>query len=203
MSPCSIAAAGFSYVAGLPGWNNPTPQVLTEAAHLWPDREVGGLISLGVGSPDQSEIKLPKPLARSIVQWAEDGDRTARQFERGNHGLTDIGSYVRLSAAQYLVGLEGDGQAGSVQDATERYLHTQHAIEAVHLCVTRHKETVSAPAAQTRTEPEAQAGPVEEQAQSPPYEEKDEELVPYSAVMGETSEKKRKFFQACGLDERG
>lgn len=195
VGPCAISAAGFSYVGGLPDWNNPTPQVLAEASHLWPDREVGGLISLGVGKPEQSALRaLSKPLGRSIVERAEEAFRTGRQFEVVNHRLANAGAYFRLSAGPHLEGVGADVRNGSVQDATDRYLRTGEAMETIYRCAARLREPVPGP--------EPEAGPAEEQALSPPYEEKEEELVPYSAVMGEKSEKKRRFLSPLLLKEK-
>lgn len=202
VGPCAISAAGFSYVDGLSGWNNPSFHVLSEAQHIWPDlgRRDVCLVSLGLGVPARATVKsLPKPVARSIMEWATEAEVTSQRLERERRDLVDSGHHTRLSVGRELEGVGLDERSGtSLADATEAYLRVGSTVETIHRCAARLRSSHNSPTREPLPKHEPDAGPADAssrsnsiEVKSPPYEEKEEELVPYSELMGEKPVKKR------------
>jgi hypothetical protein len=51
-----IKINGVAYGDGAMGWNNPTQEALNEAHHIWPNRPIGCLVSLGTGLEDAVQL---------------------------------------------------------------------------------------------------------------------------------------------------
>ncbi|SPO01656.1 uncharacterized protein DNG_04329 [Cephalotrichum gorgonifer] len=192
VGPCSIAAAGFSYTDGLSSWNNPSVQVLAEGEQTWAGAQAHStsLLSLGAGIPRNDVLKsLSRPLARSISEWSTEADVTAGKFEREHPGLVSSGGLARLSLTEFPLRL-----GSTIEGLTETYLCRPDTVAAVHAFVHRLRNPLPlssiGPPLDPGPEPVGESGPSQlQEPMSPPYVEHDEELVPYSAITGETSEK--------------
>lgn len=104
--PITLEASKASFVDGGVRANNPIDQLTSEARQLWPDRDIGCLVSLGTG------VKVPQGLnpkksrlhevLQSLADIATDADNKAREFRDTREGRELIRSkkYYRYSVSQ-------------------------------------------------------------------------------------------------------
>lgn len=104
--PITLKASQATFVDGGIRANNPIDFLMSEARSLWPDREVGCVISLGTG------IKLPQSLdlhnsrlhevLQTLADIATDANSKAREFRDTAEGRTLVRNrrYFRYSVPQ-------------------------------------------------------------------------------------------------------
>lgn len=109
---------GQHYVSGGLGCNNPTAQMLKEAVILYPDREVGSIISIGTGHARTIQISKPSLFERLLLagaltasralgvahEIATDNERVAQEMA---DRFSDVkGLYYRLNVDQGMQSIE-------------------------------------------------------------------------------------------------
>ncbi|KAL9094219.1 MAG: hypothetical protein Q9165_003359 [Trypethelium subeluteriae] len=86
--------------------NNPIWEMLSEAEHIWPSREIGCLLSIGTGVALAQGFELSKNSLHEVLERctkiATDADEKARQFHESKEGrkLKAGGKYFRFSVPQ-------------------------------------------------------------------------------------------------------
>ena len=115
--------------AGL-GCNNPTKQVVAEAARVFGEAQVACVVSIGTGqagsvnldNPGPVEKWLPLGLIRALEEIATDSGKTAEEMEQRYKNLPGI--YHRLDVDRGLqsVSLEEWKRLGDVRAYTKNYM---------------------------------------------------------------------------------
>lgn len=85
-----ITINGVKYGDGGTGWNNPTAEALAEARHIWPNRLIGCLLSLGTGLEE-------------AIQLSEGNDEPSKGFSRSLFQKLAPGTSFKLEVAKYCV----------------------------------------------------------------------------------------------------
>ncbi|PKS04972.1 hypothetical protein jhhlp_008338 [Lomentospora prolificans] len=187
VGPCSVATAGFSYIEGVPAWNNPVQEAMDEVQALWPGFPVKSILSLGTGIPGAAVLKaFPKPVGRVVVDFAVEAAAAARIFEREHSELEISGRYTRFSIAHGLDGseLSGGMPHQAIEARTKEYLDAQKAAVKRYVQMVTGIYEFSPPAGPPASEPVVDFGQAMDIA-SPPYLEPEEELESYASVMGD------------------
>ncbi|KAF3015299.1 hypothetical protein E8E14_008148 [Neopestalotiopsis sp. 37M] len=104
--PITLRRSGATFVDGAVRANNPVEEAVNEARSLWPDREVGCLLSLGTGISvrpgfDPKKNSLHAVLA-SLAKIATDANAKHIAFKNSHYGsqLTRSRRYFRFSVSQ-------------------------------------------------------------------------------------------------------
>ncbi|KZS94755.1 FabD/lysophospholipase-like protein [Sistotremastrum niveocremeum HHB9708] len=118
------------YIDGGMGRNNPTAQLLQEAAIEFPGQEIGCIVSIGTGKGET--IRIPKPslfqrvlpldIVTAMRGMATDSERTAEEVARRFEGMPE--KYFRFNVEQGMqdVGLSHWERLDEVTAHTRQYL---------------------------------------------------------------------------------
>jgi len=80
--PMEIGRPPIAYVDGGLGYNTPIRALLDESSHIWPDKTIGCILSVGTGVPVSRDIgPTIKPLFESLEAMATDTEKVAREVE--------------------------------------------------------------------------------------------------------------------------
>lgn len=117
---------GEEYVDGGLGCNNPCKEVYEEAQRLWPDREIGCIISLGTGMPRVLSMQNPSLLSSWWPKdWTETLLRVATLCDQIHQEMLRKrelrGKYFRFNVQQGMqtISLEEWKKLGEVATHTE------------------------------------------------------------------------------------
>jgi hypothetical protein len=120
---------GLDYVDGGFGCNNPSRQVYEEAKEIWPDREIGCLISLGTGMPRVLALDNPTLLDRIWPKdWVEVLVRVATECDNAHQEMAAMrsmrGKYFRFNVQQGMqrISLEEWNKLGEVGTHTDQWV---------------------------------------------------------------------------------
>lgn len=124
----TIGNPPITYVDGGMGYNNPVQALREEASHIWPDREIGCIQSIGTGMATTKDVgRSLKPLVETMKDMSTDTERIAREVKaemelRKEKSGQDI--YFRFNVQHGLqdVGLEEWKEMNRVKVETEDYL---------------------------------------------------------------------------------
>ena len=126
-----------AYVDGALGYNNPIRALMDEVRHLWPNRGVGCIISIGTGVPAPRDVgRSIKPLLETLKAMSTDTEKVAREVK--NEIIYSYpGRYFRFNVQHGLegVGLEEWKEMDRVKTVTVDYL--QGNWEEVDLCASQ------------------------------------------------------------------
>ncbi|KAI9854152.1 MAG: hypothetical protein M1813_001359, partial [Trichoglossum hirsutum] len=79
--PMIIGKPPTTYVDGGLGYNNPIRLLLDETRHIWPQREIGCIVSVGTGILASKDVgRTIKPLFESLKDIATDTEKVAGEF---------------------------------------------------------------------------------------------------------------------------
>jgi predicted acylesterase/phospholipase RssA len=101
--PMTLQASQATFVDGGIRANNPIDYLMSEARSLWPDREVGCVVSLGTGVKLPQSLDVNKSRLHQVLQTladiATDADNKAREFRdtAEGRGLVRSKRYFRYS----------------------------------------------------------------------------------------------------------
>jgi hypothetical protein len=121
-----IGKPPIAFVDGGLGNNNPILSLIDEARHLWPNRDIGCIVSVGTGIPASRDIgRTIMPLFDSLKAMVVDSEKTADEFRedmKSKHGVNQK-VYFRLNVQHGLeqIDLEEWKEAGRIKVATEAY----------------------------------------------------------------------------------
>ena len=99
---------------------------MEEACHIWPERNIGCIVSIGTGVPDFKDVgRKILPLFETLKAISVDTEKVAREVGeelRFRYGKSNI--YFRFNVQRGLekVGLEEWNKFGETKIATEAYL---------------------------------------------------------------------------------
>ena len=130
--PMVIGKPPISYVDGGLGYNNPILPLIDEARHLWPNRDIGCIVSVGSGILLSKDIGSSLvPLFDSLKAIATDSEKAAEEFRediRAKHGVNQK-VYFRLNVQHGLeqVGLEEWNETERIFVATRDYTRREWA----------------------------------------------------------------------------
>jgi len=117
------------FVDGGFGCNNPVNFVYDEAREMWPDREIGCIISLGTGMPRVLSLQNPTLFdTRFPKNWVQVLERTATECDTAHQDMLRKkelrGKYFRFNVQQGLQGvsLMEWQKLGETASLTEAYL---------------------------------------------------------------------------------
>jgi hypothetical protein len=150
-----ITIKGVKYGDGGTGWNNPTAEALAEAHHIWPNRLIGCLLSLGTGLEEAIQLsegndEPSEGFSRSLLQKLAPGasfklevakycvasltscEKIHREVsEKYPDRITPNGNYFRFNAPQGMskIGLEEWKKVGDIVALTEDYMDHGEMLE--------------------------------------------------------------------------
>jgi hypothetical protein len=134
-----------AYVDGGLGYNNPILPLMDEARHIWPNRDIGCIVSVGSGMLESKDIGSSLiPLFGSLKAIATDSEKVADEFRediRAKHGVNQR-VYFRLNVQHGLeqVGLEEWRETERIFVATQNYTTREWA--QIDACASQlHKPT--------------------------------------------------------------
>jgi hypothetical protein len=119
-----------AFVDGGLGYNNPIKPLIDEARHIWPNKDIGCIVSIGTGMHASRDIgRTIKQLFDTLKAMATDSEKTADEFRediKEKHGV-DQKVYFRLNVQHGLeqVGLEEWKEADRVMVATRDYIRKE------------------------------------------------------------------------------
>lgn len=130
-SPITIGKLGVSYIDGaVSGHCNPAVLAREEAEALWPEREIGLLLSLGTGSP--TEVSLSGQVSQKLIGFIGLSANTVQVHEsmiRSYNQTHEPGfsPYVRLSVEHTIdkVRMDDHEQMGHIASCTQTYLEKE------------------------------------------------------------------------------
>ena len=129
-----------AYVDGGLGYNNPIRALLDECSHIWPERKIGCIVSVGTGTLLSRDVgRTIKPLFETLEKMATDTEKVAREVEKEmkyKYGIEQQ-TYFRFNVQHGLehVGLEEWKELGRTMVATQDYLIEQSS--QVELCASQ------------------------------------------------------------------
>ncbi|KAL9042408.1 MAG: hypothetical protein Q9214_003789, partial [Letrouitia sp. 1 TL-2023] len=138
--PMQIGNPPVAYIDGGLGYNNPIRALMEEKSHIWPDRQVGCIVSIGTGIPVSRDFgRTIKPLFNKLKEMATDTEKVAREFEeemKHKHG-NEQKVYFRFNVQQGLeqVGLQEWKEMERINVATRDYLKSHSS--RVEACSTQ------------------------------------------------------------------
>jgi hypothetical protein len=116
-----------SFVGGAIGANNPTRELLREAAVVFgKERRIAQILSIGSGSPPTLSLKSgtdDADLSRILKTIATDCEGVAQELRTR---LYNIQAYLRLNVERGMedIGLEDWSELGTIEDHTVAYIAT-------------------------------------------------------------------------------
>ena len=125
--PMQIGNPPVAYIDGRLGYNNPIRALIEEKSHVWPDRQIGCIVSIGTGMLVSRDFgKTIKPLVNKFKEMAADTEKVAREFEeemKHKHG-NEQKVYFRFNVQHGLehVGSEEWKELERIKVATQAYL---------------------------------------------------------------------------------
>ena len=125
--PMQIGDPPVAYVDGGLGHNNPIRALMDEKSHIWPDRQIGCIVSVGTGIPASRDVgRTIKPLFDKLKEMATDTEEIAREFAeeiKYKYGAEQK-MYYRFNVQQGLeqVPLEEWKEMDRIKVATQDYL---------------------------------------------------------------------------------
>ena len=128
--PMEIGRPPTAYIDGGLGYNNPIRALFDESSHVWPDRKIGCIASIGTGVPVFRDIgRTIKPLFESLKDMATDTEKVTREVEeemKYKYGIEQQ-TYFRFNVQHGLghVGLEEWKELDRTKIATQDYLNAQ------------------------------------------------------------------------------
>ncbi|KAI4157299.1 MAG: hypothetical protein LQ342_008396 [Letrouitia transgressa] len=136
-----------AYIDGGLGYNNLIRVLMEEKSHIWPDRQVGCIVSIGTGIPVSRDFGgTVKPLFDKLREIATDTEKVAREFEeeiKYKHG-NEQKAYFRFNVQQGLeqVGLQEWKEMERINVATRDYLKSHWSrVEASPAILVRNEDT--------------------------------------------------------------
>ena len=138
--PMQIGNPPVAYIDGGMGYNNPVRVLIEEKSHIWPDRKIGCIVSVGTGMPVSRDVgRTFKPLFDKIKEMATDTEKVAREFEeemKHKHG-NEQKVYFRFNVQQGLeqVGLEEWKEMERIKVVTQDYV--KHHWSWIEACSTQ------------------------------------------------------------------
>ena len=137
--PIMIGNPPTAYVDGGLGYNNPIRPLMEEASRIWPQRDIGCIVSIGTGVRDSRDVgRTIQSLFETLRDMSVDTENVAREFKE------EIGSryakqniYYRFNVQHGLeqVGLEEWKELDRTKLATQAYLNDHRA--EVELCASQ------------------------------------------------------------------
>jgi predicted acylesterase/phospholipase RssA len=138
--PMVIGNPPTAYVDGGLGYNNPILPLMDEARHIWPNRDIGCIVSVGSGMLESKDIGSSLiPLFGSLKAIATDSEKVADEFQedvRAKHGVNQR-VYFRLNV-----------QHGLEQVGLEEWKETERIFVAIQNYTTREWVQIDACASQ-------------------------------------------------------
>lgn len=138
----SITINDLTYVDGGFGCNNPCIEVYEEARKIWPNREIGVILSLGTGMPKVLSIDnpsyfdqwWPRPWVQVLERIATQCDATHQEMYRKRELR---GKYFRFNVQQGLqsVSLAEWDKLGEVGTHTEQYMRDADIVPKLNQAV--------------------------------------------------------------------
>ena len=135
--PAIIGNPPVAYVDGALGYNNPIRALMDEVRHLWSNRGIGCIISIGTGVPAPRDVgRSIKPLLETLKAMSTDTEKVAREV-KDEIACSYPGGYFRFNVQHGLegIGLEEWKEMDRVIIVTVDYL--QENWEQVDLCASR------------------------------------------------------------------
>ena len=121
--PIMIGKPPTAYIDGGLGNNNPIRSLMDEVAHIWPDRQIDCVVSIGTGVPASYNVgRKIQHLIPALKEIAVDTEKVAREFKEEMRSRLDI--YFRFNVQHGLeeVRLEEWKYLNRVKVATQDYL---------------------------------------------------------------------------------
>lgn len=136
--PIKIGKFGTRFIDAAIGYNNPTPEVESEAREIWGDDvKIHCLISIGTGKPHIKPFggQLAE-VAATLVRIATETEHTADGFPRSHPGLRD--QYFRFNVPKGLeeVGINEHEKMSRISTVTVDYLNELNTRTEVEKCLT-------------------------------------------------------------------
>jgi len=141
--PVEVGHLGIKYIDGAVSGNcNPTRLAMEEVEKLWPDRDIGLVLSLGTGSP--STISLQGPVYQLALAFVNLSSNTFQVHEAAQKHFNKTYSpspYIRFSVEQHLEKvLLNDyeavvGETKIIASVTKSYLAMEQQIQQMQRCV--------------------------------------------------------------------
>lgn len=124
-----IGSPSTSYVDGGLGYNNPVRVLMDEVMHLWPEKSIGCIVSIGTGMGLSKDVgRSIGPLFETLKEMSTDTENVAREFnDEMAHRCPERKIYFRFNVHRGLeqVSLEEWKEMGRIKIATEDYLNEQ------------------------------------------------------------------------------
>lgn len=132
--PMEIGKPPISYVDGGLGYNNPIRALMDEISHLWPNRKIGCIVSVGTGVPPTTDVgRKIKPLFETMKNMSLDTEKIARDFKKEMESrYSEQKVYFRFNVQHGLgqIGLEEWEHMDKTKVATQDYLNERwHEIQ--------------------------------------------------------------------------
>ena len=128
------SGSGIDYVDAGIGCNNPTKQVIAEAARVFGEEApIGCIVSIGTGQsgsvglaqPDTFQNWLPTDLIKGLKEIATDSGRIAEEMESRYKDIPGLYNRFDVDRALNLVSLAEWKQLGTVREHTKNYMRLE------------------------------------------------------------------------------
>lgn len=135
--PVAIGPEKVSYVDGaVTGHCNPTALALEEVEKLWPDREIGLLLSLGTGSPSKIPLQgQAHQILQALVNLSTTTVRTHEDTFRTFDRLYAVSPYVRFTVDYHIEKIRLDDYSSLPKLAEDTFAYLQKVSHEVQHCV--------------------------------------------------------------------
>lgn len=137
--PIMIGNPSAAYVDGGLDYNNPIRPLMEEAVRIWPERNIGSIISIGTGVPEYKDVgRKIRPLFETLKAISVDTEKVAREVdEELSSRYGESNPYFRFNVRNGLeqVGLEEWKEFDRTKLATEAYLNDH--LEDINKCATQ------------------------------------------------------------------
>ena len=125
--PIMIGNPSIAYVDGGLGYNNPVRPLIEEAVRIWPERNIGCIVSIGTGIPGWKDVgRTIRPLFETLKAMSVDTETVAREVQEEMTSRYDkLNIYFRFNVQHGLeqIGLEEWKEFDRTKVATEDYLN--------------------------------------------------------------------------------